>query len=70
MRPAINLYSLARKFPTEKHALEHLIRTRWPKGVLRQGSVHLLWGERMVDTYRGWDHIWSAYTENRFTASH
>ena len=33
MRSAINLYSLARKFPNEKHALEHLIRTRWPKGV-------------------------------------
>ena len=33
MKSAINLYSLARKFPTEKHALEHLIRTRWPKGV-------------------------------------
>jgi transposase-like protein len=33
MRSEINLYSLARKFPTEKHALEHLIRTRWPNGV-------------------------------------
>jgi transposase-like protein len=29
----MNLYSLARKFPTEKHAHAHLIKTRWPKGV-------------------------------------
>jgi len=29
----MNLYSLARKFPTEKHAIEHLIWTRWPSGV-------------------------------------
>lgn len=29
----MNLYSLARKFPTEEHALAHLIKTRWPKGV-------------------------------------
>jgi transposase-like protein len=29
----MNLYSLARKFPTEEHALAHLIKVRWPKGV-------------------------------------
>lgn len=29
----MNLYSLARKFPTEEHALAHLIKTRWPGGV-------------------------------------
>lgn len=29
----MNLYSLARKFPTEKHAHAHLIKARWPKGV-------------------------------------
>lgn len=33
MRSTITLYSLARKFPTEKHALEHLIRIRWPHGI-------------------------------------
>src|ERR1039457_3210683 len=30
---AMSLYSLARRFPTEKDALDHLVRTRWPKGV-------------------------------------
>ena len=29
----MNLYSLARRFPTEKDALDHLVGTRWPKGV-------------------------------------
>jgi len=29
----MNLYSLARKFPTEEHALAHLMKTRWPGGV-------------------------------------
>jgi len=29
----MNLYSLARRFPSEEHALCHLIKTRWPKGV-------------------------------------
>jgi transposase-like protein len=29
----MNLYSLTRRFPTEKDALDHLVRTRWPKGV-------------------------------------
>ena len=29
----MNLYSLTRRFPTEKAALDHLVRTRWPKGV-------------------------------------
>ena len=30
----MNLYSLTRRFPTEKAALDHLVRMRWPKGVL------------------------------------
>ena len=30
---AMSLYSLTRRFPTEKDALDHLVRTRWPKGV-------------------------------------
>jgi len=29
----MNLYALTRRFPTEKDALDHLVRTRWPKGV-------------------------------------
>ena len=29
----MNLYSLARRFPTEKDALDHLVGTRWPKGI-------------------------------------
>lgn len=29
----MNLYSLARKFPTEESALAHLIKVRWPSGV-------------------------------------
>jgi transposase-like protein len=29
----MNLYSLARKFPTEEHALAHLMKVRWPGGV-------------------------------------
>jgi transposase-like protein len=29
----MNLYSLAKRFPTEEAALLHLIRTRWPYGV-------------------------------------
>jgi hypothetical protein len=29
----MNLYSLTRRFPTEKDALDHLVKTRWPKGV-------------------------------------
>ncbi len=29
----MNLYSLARRFPTERDALDHLVRTRWPNGV-------------------------------------
>jgi transposase-like protein len=29
----MNLYSLARKFPTEEHALAHLMKTRWPSGI-------------------------------------
>jgi transposase-like protein len=29
----MNLYSLTRRFPTEKEALDHLVKTRWPKGV-------------------------------------
>ena len=29
----MNIYSLARKFPTEEHALAHLMKIRWPKGV-------------------------------------
>src|SRR5215510_1228585 len=32
-RLAMNLYALTRRFPTEKDALDHLVRTRWPKGV-------------------------------------
>jgi transposase-like protein len=29
----MNLYSLARKFPTEESALAHLVKVRWPSGV-------------------------------------
>ena len=29
----MNFYALTRRFPTEKDALDHLVRTRWPKGV-------------------------------------
>ena len=29
----MNLYSLAKKFPTEEHALAHLMKVRWPHGV-------------------------------------
>jgi hypothetical protein len=29
----MNLYSLARRFATEKYALDHLVWTRWPNGV-------------------------------------
>jgi transposase-like protein len=29
----MNLYSLARKFPTEEHALAHLMKVRWPNGI-------------------------------------
>jgi len=29
----MNLYSLSRRFPTEKDALDHLVWTRWPKGI-------------------------------------
>jgi len=29
----MNLYSLTRRFPTERDALDHLVKTRWPKGV-------------------------------------
>jgi hypothetical protein len=29
----MNLYSLTRRFPTEKDALDHLVRTRRPEGV-------------------------------------
>ena len=29
----MNLYSLTRRFPTEQDPLDHLVRTRWPKGV-------------------------------------
>ncbi|MGA2649249.1 MAG: IS1595 family transposase [Terracidiphilus sp.] len=29
----MNLYSLARKFPTEEHALAHLMKVRWPSGI-------------------------------------
>ncbi len=29
----MNLYSLTRRFPTETDALDHLVKTRWPKGV-------------------------------------
>jgi hypothetical protein len=32
-RHAMNLYSLTRRFPTEKDALDHLVKTRWPRGV-------------------------------------
>jgi hypothetical protein len=35
MKSAINLYSLARKFPSEKHALEHLI----PDPLAERGSL-------------------------------
>ncbi len=37
---AMNLYSLTRRFPTEKDALDHLIRTRWPKSVRCVGCDH------------------------------
>jgi len=37
---AMNLYSLARRFPTEKDALDHLVRTRWPKGVHCVACAH------------------------------
>jgi transposase-like protein len=29
----MNLYSLARKFPSEEHALAHLMKVRWPGGI-------------------------------------
>lgn len=29
----MNIYSLARKFPTEEHALAHLMKVRWPGGI-------------------------------------
>lgn len=29
----MNLYSLAKQFPTEEHALAHLMKVRWPHGV-------------------------------------
>jgi transposase-like protein len=29
----MNIYSLARKFPSEEHALAHLMKVRWPGGV-------------------------------------
>ena len=29
----MNLFSLAKAFPTEEHALAYWIKTRWPKGV-------------------------------------
>ena len=29
----MNLYCLTRQFPTEKDALDHLVKTRWPRGV-------------------------------------
>jgi transposase-like protein len=29
----MNIYSLAKKFPTEEHALAHLVSIRWPGGV-------------------------------------
>lgn len=29
----MNLYSLAKKFPTEEHALAHLMKVRWPHGI-------------------------------------
>ena len=29
----MNLYSLTRRYSTEKDALDHLVKTRWPKGV-------------------------------------
>ncbi len=29
----MNIYSLARKFPTEESALAHLVKVRWPSGV-------------------------------------
>jgi transposase-like protein len=29
----MNLYSLAKTFPTEEHALAYWVKTRWPKGV-------------------------------------
>ena len=29
----MNLYSLARQFPTEEHALAHLMKVRWPRGI-------------------------------------
>jgi transposase-like protein len=29
----MNLFSLAKEFPTEEHALEHFTKARWPKGV-------------------------------------
>jgi hypothetical protein len=30
----MNLFSLAKKFPTEEHALAYWMKTRWPNGVL------------------------------------
>lgn len=36
----MNLYSLTRRFPTEKAALDHLVRTRWPKGVRCMACDH------------------------------
>jgi transposase-like protein len=36
----MNLYSLARKFPTEESALAHLIKVRWPSGVRCVGCDH------------------------------
>jgi transposase-like protein len=29
----MNIYSLARKFPTEEDALDHLVKVRWPSGI-------------------------------------
>jgi transposase-like protein len=29
----MNIYSLAKKFPTEEHALAHLMKVRWPGGI-------------------------------------
>jgi transposase-like protein len=36
----MNLYSLAKQFPTEESALAHLIKVRWPSGVRCAGCDH------------------------------
>ena len=36
----MNLYSLAKQFPTEESALAHLIKVRWPSGVRCVGCDH------------------------------